>query len=123
MPTFNIPLSTLTVGTHDFGPAPIADADQIVVLTVDRTVASGFNFLTTATTCQISAWQSNDNGATWNELASAGFPGGISSNHAGQVNSNDIGVNLWPGTSRQARAEVVIACPSSVAVQGTLVTS
>jgi hypothetical protein len=120
--TLNIPLATLQAGPHDFGPILIADTDTLAILTVDRTPANGFNSKTPATTCTISIQQSNDNGTTWNEIGSAGFVGGISSNHAGQINSNFVGMHFWPGTGRLARAEVVIG-GSSVAVQGSLVIS
>lgn len=120
--TLNIPLTTLPVGTIDFGPASVADADSIAVLTINRTVANGFNAKTTATTCQIAVHQSNDAGATWNLIASAGFSGGISSNHAGQVNISAIGIQFWPGTGRLTRAEVIIG-GTSVAIQGSLTVS
>jgi hypothetical protein len=118
--TFNIPLTTLTVGTHDFGPAVVNDADSVITLNIDRTPANGFNSKTTATTCHISIFLSTDGGNTWNELASTDFTGGIASNHAGQINENDVGVFLQPGTGRQTRGEVVIG-GTSVAVQGSLV--
>lgn len=120
--TLNIPLTTLPAGTFEFGPASIADADSLAVLMIDRTVANGFNSKTVATTCQIGIYQSNDAGTTWNLLASAGFNGGISSNHAGQINVSGIGVQFWPGTGRLARAEVIIG-GTSVAIQGSLTVS
>lgn len=120
--TLNIPLTTLPVGTFLFGPASVADADSLAVLTIDRTVANGFNAKTTATTCQIAVYQSNDAGATWNLLASAVFPGGIHINHAGQQNVSAIGIQFWPGTGRLTRAEVIIG-GTSVAIQGSLAVS
>jgi hypothetical protein len=120
--TLNIPLTTLQAGTHDFGPAAVNDADTLAILTVDRTVTNGFNSKTSATTCHISIHQSNDNGNTWVELASTDFAGGIASNHAGQINENDVGIHFWPGTGRLTRAEVIIG-GSSVAVSGSLVVS
>ena len=120
--TLNIPLTTLPVGTFLFGPASVANPDSVAVLTLDRTVANGFNSKTTATTCQISVYQSNDAGATWDLVASAGFVGGTSSNHAGQVNLSAIGVQFWPGTGRLTRAEVIIG-GTSVAIQGSLTVS
>lgn len=120
--TFNIPLTTLQVGTQDFGPVTVADTDTLILLTIDRTVANGFNSKTPATTCRISIFMSSDGGNTWDELAATTFSGGIASNHAGQINANDVGVFLHPGTNRQTRAEVVTG-GTSVAVQGSLVIS
>jgi hypothetical protein len=120
--TLNIPLTTLPTGTFEFGPASVANPDSVAVLTIDRTVANGFNAKTPATTCQIAIHQSNDAGATWNLLASATFIGGTSSNHAGQINLSAIGVRFWPGTGRLTRAEVIIG-GTSVAIQGTLTVS
>jgi len=44
--TFNIPLTTLPPGVHNFpasGGAAIADSDSLAVLTIDRTVPGGLN--------------------------------------------------------------------------------
>jgi hypothetical protein len=118
--TFTIPLTTLQPGTRTFGPASLADADTLVVLTIDRTVTGGFNSLTPATATRISIEQSNDGGATWLELASATFTGGAQTMHGGlPVNSNDVGVFLRPGTGRRGQAVVVIT-GTAVAVQGSL---
>ena len=120
--TITIPLMTLQIGTTEFGPASVADTDINAVLSIDRTVANGFNSKTASTTCQISIFQSDDAGATWYMLASAGFPGGVYTNHAGQVNFSGCSVFYQSGTSRLARAEVIIG-GTSVAVQGTLTVS
>jgi hypothetical protein len=120
--TLNIPLTTLPIGTRVFGPASVADSDSLAVLSIDHTVANGFNSKTTATTCQISVHQSNDAGATWFAIASGGFPGGVSSNHAGQVNLSSVIIQFWPGTGRLTRAEVIIG-GTSVAIQGSLTVS
>ena len=110
---------TLNPGTRDFGPANLADSDTNALLTIDRTIPGGFNSLTASTTCQISIYQSNDGGNTWDQRASSGFQGGIIINRGQQANIAAVSVSLAPGTGRQARAEVVIA-GSAVAVQGTL---
>jgi hypothetical protein len=123
--TFNIPLTTLVPGVHNFpasGGAAVADSDSLALLTIDRTVPGGLNAVP-AVSFEVSVYQSNDGGATWQFLASAGGSGGISIMHGGQqVNSNDIGVSLWPGTSRLVRASVTIT-GASVAVAGTLAIS
>ena len=122
--TVNIPLSTLAVGTHVFGPAAVADADKQALLTIDRTVTGGLNSLTPATGIQIIVDQSNDGGATWTQICSAPVTGGFttSANHPVPPGTSSVGATFQPGTSRQARAQVTVT-GTSVAVQGTLVTS
>ena len=118
--TLTIPLTTLATGTRTFGPATLADTDTLVILTIDRTVTGGFNSQPATTTARISIEQSNDGGSTWDELASTTFVGGVYTMHGGlPVNSNDVGVFLWPGTGRRGRAVVTIA-GASVAVAGSL---
>jgi hypothetical protein len=123
--TFNIPLTTLPPGVHNFpasGGAAIADSDSLAVLTIDRTVPGGLN-VTPGASYEIAVYQSNDAGASWQFLASAGDAGGIITNpRLGQVNSNVIGVSLWPGTGRLARAQVTVT-GTAVAVAGTLTVS
>jgi hypothetical protein len=121
--TTPIALTVLAPGTHEFGPAPLADTDTHALLTIDRTVTSGgtqgFNGQPATTTCQIAIYQSSNGGTTWDLLEQAGFTGGTVVRRGTEIDETDIGVNLWPGTGRQARAEVVIA-GAPVAVQGTL---
>jgi len=118
--TFTIPLTTVAVGTRTFGPATLADTDTLVTLTIDRTVTGGFNSQPASTTARISIEQSNDGGSTWNELAATTFFGGVLTMHGGlPVNSNDVGVFLFPGTGRRGRAVVTIT-GAAVAVAGSL---
>lgn len=120
--TTNFGPVTVNPGTRTFGPAVLADTDTGVDLTIDRTIANGFN-ATPAASATISFEQSNDGGTTWTMLVETGLTGGIQTMHGGiQVNSNDVGCSLQPGTSRQGRAVVVIS-GASVAVQGSLVIS
>jgi hypothetical protein len=123
----NIPLTTLATGVHEFpatGGQAVSDTSTLLDLAVDRTPAGGLNSLTPATVVTIAVYQSNDGGATWNQLASAGLTGGVIINaRTGQVNTQDVGVWLWPGTSRLVRAEVTVAGPSAVALSGTLTIS
>lgn len=122
--SLNIPLTTLTVGTHAFGPASVADSDSQALLTIDRTVAGGFNSLTAAATAQIIVDQSDDGGATWVQICKAQIAGGAptSANHPVPPGTSSVGATFQPGTGREARAHVVIA-GTSVAVAGSLVTS
>lgn len=125
----SIPLAALNAGAHDFGPAQVAGTDTMAVLSVDRTVSKGnvkgFNGTTADNTGQVTVFQSNNGGQTWEAVAWCGFSGGsVIDKRTGQpMASNNVTVPLWPGVNRQAKAEIVIAGPSSVAVQGTLTVS
>lgn len=125
--TINIPLVTVNPGTRTFGPTSLADTDVMIDFTIDRTVTNGavqgFNGQPATTTATISFEQSNDGGTTWTELCSATIVGGVYTMHGGlPVNSDDVGTFLFPGTSRQGRA-IVVVTGAAVAVQGTLVIS
>lgn len=119
--TTNIPLTTLAVGSRDFGPASVADADTAVTLSLDRTVAGGLN-ATPAAQVNIEILQSNDGGATWKMIASAVANGGLIIGRGGtDITVSSIGTTWDPGTSRLAKATVVVT-GASVAVAGTLTT-
>lgn len=124
--TLTIPLTTLTVGVHTFPPsggASVADADTLIRLSIDRTVANGFNSQPATTTALIYSYQSNDNGVTWKWIAGDQVTGGIyTSPKAGQENTDYVEVSLDPGTGRLVRAVITIS-GASVAVAGTLTTS
>lgn len=119
--TVNIPLTTLTAGTHTFGPAAVADADHTVTLNIDRTVTGGLNSLTSATTVHIKAQESDDGGTTWYDLADAGLEGGSYLDHNGVPYATSfVQVTFATATGRQARASIVVA-GTSVAVAGSIV--
>lgn len=126
--TLNIPLTTLSDGTRHFGPAPVADADVIGSLSLDRTVAGGLNALTSAATLEITVDQSNDGGATWFPLVDATVTGGLvparqpPKGPGGNAVTAEAGARFAPGTSRQARGTVVTA-GGPVTVQGSLTIS
>jgi hypothetical protein len=126
--TVSIPLTVLSVGTHDFGPAAVADTDTQAVLTVDRTVSKGnvqgFNNQPSTTTADIQIYQSNDGGATWQLLIDGLMVGGTFNNaKTGQVaTTSSVTIDFNPGTSRQAKASIVVS-GASVAVSGSLTTS
>lgn len=120
--TTNIPLTTLTVGSHDFGPAGIADSDISVRIVIDRTVANGLNSQPATTTITIAAEQSNDGGATWEPLSEGGgITGGSITGKNGTVTQDEIFTYFAAGTSRQVKATVVVT-GTSVAVAGTITT-
>lgn len=121
--TLTIPLVTLQPGTLSFGPSNAADSESRLVLTIDRTVTGGLNSLTSATTIDISVWQSDDAGVTWSEVGAAGWAGGVIQNRHGVTYTSAVmTTNLQPGTSRQLKATVVTG-GTAVAVAGTLVSS
>lgn len=116
--TVNIPLTTLAAGTHDVGPAAVSDADSLITITIDRTVANGLNAVGAAVSVRLAPSQSDDGGATWIELAAATATGGVQPKGA---TTSVIEVGLWPGTGRQVKAAVTVT-GGAVAVQGTLAT-
>jgi hypothetical protein len=118
--TFTIPLTTLPVGQRDLGPANVPDADTFARITIDRTVTGGLNSLTTATTIDITIWQSDDGGTTWFGGGGTTCIGGVKNGRF--ANADNVNVSFEPGTSRKVKATVVVA-GSSVAVQGTLTTT
>jgi hypothetical protein len=124
--TFTIPLTTVTVGSHDFGPALAADGDSLILLNIDRTVVNhgvqGLNGQPATTTVSLATFQSGDGGVTWQGLAENVVTGGIFTKGGTQINTDQIGTELNPGTGRQVRATVVVA-GASVAVAGSLTTS
>ena len=126
--TITIPLTTLNDGTRHFGPAALADADTLTVLSLDRAVTGGLNSLTAATTLEITVDQSGDGGATWWPMVDGIISGGFvqdwpppKGTGGGQVTAT-IGVRFGPGTGRTTRATVTTT-GGPVAVQGSLTTS
>jgi hypothetical protein len=117
--TVVIPLVTLPVGSQDFGPAAISDADSLIAITINRNVVGGLNSLTSATQIVMTSFVSFDGGVTWNEMASATTTGGILPKGGG---TSAIQVNLWPGTGRQVKANVTVS-GSPAAVSGSVATS
>lgn len=126
--TLAIPLTVLNDGTRHFGPAPVADADVMAVLSLDRTMAGGLNSLTSAATLELTIDQSGDGGATWFPLADAMITGGLvpaeppPKGPGGNAATAGVGVRFAPGTGRQARA-TVITTGGPVTVQGSLTIS
>jgi hypothetical protein len=126
--TVDIPLQTLTVGSHTFGPATVPDDLISATLTVDRTVSrggvDGLNAQPATTTLDIIIEESDDGGVTWGLRAGAGLIGGTyPSNLAGDpylASTVTVDLNQVPG--RRARAVLVVA-GARVAVAGTLVVS
>jgi hypothetical protein len=123
MTTLTIPLTTLPLGSRDFGPVTIADAEVKIVLTIDRTVTGGLNSLTPASVAAVDVSQSNDGGGTWQLNVGGTFPGGlIPTMKAGNLTVSALNVDLAPGTSRRLKATLTVT-GTPVAVAGTLVTT
>lgn len=122
--TFNIPLTTLQVGSRDLGPTSPKNIEQSILLTVDRTVAGGLNSLGTDSSIEFLVMQSNDGGATWILTVGGSMPGGVFTDKLGAtIGVSTLRVDLFPGTSRQLKATVTVSGPSPIAVAGTLVTT
>lgn len=121
--TIPIPLTTLAAGPHDFGPAAIADNLASATLTVDRTVAGGFN-ATPAAQASIQVMQSGDGGATFRMVGAGGVEGGSVTNPrtGSPFTASSIVIQLFPGAGRQVKATIVVS-GSSVAVSGSLAIS
>lgn len=120
MTVINIPLTSLSVGSHDFGPSAVPNGAATVTLAIDRTVTGGLNSLTSSSVLNLTAYQSTDGGATWIGAVMATVPGGIFTMHGGlQVNTSDIGFSLLPSATH-AKANIAVSGPSSIAVSGSL---
>ena len=123
--TVTIPLTTLTVGAHDFGPAAVPGSLTTSELVIDRTVPGGLNSLTAASVLSIQIMQSNDGGATWTLIVGADSPGGIMTwtDRGGTLHEMDessVSDGFLPGTGRRVKATITVSGPSSIAVAGTL---
>lgn len=128
--TFPIPLTTLPVGSRTFGPATVPDTDTAVTLTIDRTVASGLNALTSASTLTMLAEMSSDGGVTWHAVDITapgtqtfwGTTGGLIPTKTGNAPASSATWPLAAGTGRRVRATVTVGGPSSIAVTGSIAT-
>lgn len=131
--TVAIPLARLAPGEHQYPPGgggvAVADTDTRITLTIDRTVSQGqtqgFNNQPATTTADITAWQSDDGGASWFLAVGGTMAGGQSfrapppRNDGGLVTESTAQVDLYPGTGRQVRATVTVS-GATVAVAGSL---
>lgn len=121
--TLNIPLSTLSVGAHVFGPASIPVGVTWASIVIDRTAGtSSLNSLPTTASVFIKIEVSLDGGTTWQEEVEAGTQGGIIIVRGVQLNTFSVLVQPIAGdpasTTRRARATVTTN--TSVSVSGSL---
>ena len=118
--TLTIPTTTLSVGTHTFGPVTVQTANTDATLTIDRTVANGLN-ATPSTTLDVHCEYSTDGGTTWQFLAGAsGVLGGAILDHRGNPATTwDLGATL-PGQSFQLRGSMTVHT-TGVTVAGSIV--
>lgn len=114
-----IPLTTIPVGSHDFGPSAISNTISTVEIDIDRTVAGGLNSQPATTQLTLSLFQSPDSGVTWNPLTSGICIGGIIVNRDGTITTNDVGGSLTPGNGREIKGNITVT-GSSVAVSGEI---
>jgi len=123
MSTFSIPNITVQVGTRQFGPFAIPDADNGIEIDIDRTQSPHpLNGLTSATTYSVELQQSNDGGVTWKALGGAsGIPGGTILTKTGATRVTDSVFTMFdPGTGRQLRCQVIVTGPSPITLSGTI---
>jgi len=134
--TVTIPLTTLTVGRHDFPPGGggvnVADVDTLIVLAVNRPVSNGgvqgFDGQPDTTAAEITAEQSNDGGMSWFLAVSGTVTGGHLLNPPPPkgdgltVQQSIVEVPVYPGTGRKVRASVTVS-GAQVAVSGSLTIS
>src|SRR5262245_59195323 len=122
--TLTIPLTTLTVGAHTFGPTTPPSADTSVVLSIDRAVTGGLNSLTTASGLAMLAEMSTDGGTTWQAVDTdqSGTQTEWETVGGGTSAVSNGGWPLFPGASRRVRATVTVSGPSSIAVAGSIAT-
>ena len=129
MATLSIPQVTLPVGAREIGPAPIADADSQIALTIDRTVPGGLN-ATPAARIDLAAEVSVDAGATWTLAVGGLVPGGEfifppprgDGVTPGPVSQLTVNLTQFPGTGRRIKATLAVS-GAPVTVAGTLTTS
>ncbi len=125
--TLPIGTTTLPVGTRVVGPSTIGAGFSEISLTLDRTVAGGFN-ATPTTVLSLEIDKSTDSGATWQELVAASIPGGVFFTKDADTGLFDVPVNVadvnvsLPGTAMQLRAQIVVT-GAAVTVAGSLVIS
>ena len=120
-----IALVTLAPGSYRFpvtGGHAIADADTLIDLEIDRTVALGLNSLSGSVSVAVAAYQSNDGGTTWMELGASSFPGGLIGDGPSPDVTAGFRTSVFPGISRLVYGTVEVA-GGAVAVAGTLTMS
>lgn len=129
--TFPLPQQTYDPahGPYLFGPQSVAPNDQLIVVSIDRTVPGGLNSLPALASLEIVAEQSNDGGSTWFRAVGADCFGGLvplpgpPKGPGGNAAFSEIRVTVYgSGPGRQLRATIT-ASGSPIAAAGTLTVS
>jgi hypothetical protein len=109
--TVAFPLGNYPNGTHTSGNVSVADADTSIEFSVARcTDADATVWPNAGTTLFVSVDQSNDGGASWqNVFQFTGIGGIITDKHGVQVPRAFVSTSLNPGTGRVLRATATIA--------------
>lgn len=136
MGTTNIPLTTLPVGTRQFGPHTANNNDSSVILNINRDPSGGLNSLTSENVLQVEAQMSTDGGATWHAVDTDQqgsqtyfvMNGGTYTyieRGTGIERTHVVSSAQWPlypGINRRLRAFITVSGPSSITVSGSIVT-
>ena len=123
MGTTAIPLTTLSVGSHEYGPANMNPNETLVNLSIDRTVAGGFNEAPASTVALIYIWLSTDGGNTWLWVAGDQMTGGTyTSPKTGLEVTDYVELDMPTGPGKRVKA-VITVFGAAVAMAGSLTTS
>lgn len=118
--TITIPTIALQVGATTFGPRNMAK-EHTVVLTIDRTVASGLNSLDATTLLEVDVNTSAD-GTTWaNEASFTTVGGTINDKHGIPVGANVLTIEGLGGQGNHVEVVATVGGGSPVTVAGTIV--
>jgi len=109
--TVSFPLANYPNGSRTSGSVSVADTDTSVEFSVQRcTSVDNTIWPNASTTLSVTVDQSNDGGATWqNVFGFTGIGGIIVDKHGAEVPRSFVSTSLNPGTSRLLRASATIA--------------
>lgn len=124
MASLTVPLITLPVGQHVFGPITVGGTFNNVTVSVDRTVANGLDTAPSTTTFSFLMEHSPDGGVTWHPTIAGGPFAGGTELADGHVNHTDTVTADWtpPWTGNRVRVTTTVT-GGSVAIAGSIVAS
>ena len=120
--TQNIP-NTLLSGTQTFTFNNTTQQWANATITIDRTVASGLNSLTSADTLQIVFQYSPDGGTTWNGIGGSTLQGGTITVKGVTLATDTLSVGQGQPFPSGTGFRVTTTASSSVRIAGTVVYS